>query len=218
MVQKTASIFSILDDLHVLVDIYSIRMFCSILAQQELVIKVGVIPRENLRQIHWNVFVSRKLQELMGKSYLSQLKGDKDLARKMTPNFEIGCKRIVFTNEFLPMFANYPNCHLETDGIEEITDTGIKTKDGRHVEVDLIVFATGFSIEDSICGFKAIGRNGHVLREYFDENPVAYKGITVPNFPNFFILLGPNTVLAHNSVVFMIECQVFIHIYKQPTW
>ena len=126
----------------------------------------------------------------------------------MTPKYEVGCKRILLTNEWCPMFVNYPNAHLETDGIEEITETGIRTKDGRLIEVDLIVLATGFDIEDSICGFKTVGRDGLVLREFFDENPAAFNGITVPNFPNFFILLGPNTVLAHNTVVYMIECQV----------
>ena len=84
----------------------------------------------------------------------------------------------------------------------------IENKDQKEIKVDLVVLATGFKIEDSICGFEIIGKDGVNLRQQFDDFPVAFNGITVPNFPNFFILLGPNTVLAHNSVLFMIECQV----------
>ena len=102
----------------------------------------------------------------------------------------------------------YQSSILVTEGIEEITETGIKTKHGQEIQVDLIILATGFKIEDSICGFDIFGKNDINLREYFDTNPMAYNGITVPNFPNFFILLGPNTVLAHSTVIFMIECQV----------
>ena len=106
------------------------------------------------------------------------------------------------------MFVNKKNSHLITNTIQEFTETGIKTKDQQEITVDLVVLATGFKIEDSICGFEIIGKNGVNLRQQFEDFPVAFNGITVPNFPNFFILLGPNTVLAHNSVLFMIECQV----------
>ena len=94
-----------------------------------------------------------------------------------------------------------------TEGIEEFTETGIKSKTGQEIDIDLAILATGFKIEESICGFEIIGKNGVNLRQQFDDFPVAFNGITVPNFPNFFILLGPNTVLAHSSVLFMIECQ-----------
>ena len=84
---------------------------------------------------------------------------------------------------------------------------GLVTKDGKHHEVDMIVYATGFSNEESICGFEAIGRDGKLpLANYFEKHPTAYLGITVPSFPNFFFMLGPNTVLAHSSVTFMMEC------------
>ena len=136
------------------------------------------------------------------------MNGDVSLAEKLTPKYEIGCKRVLLINDFLPMFVNKQNSHLITDTIQEFTETGIKTKDQQEITVDLVVLATGFKIEDSICGFEIIGKNGVNLRQQFEDFPVAFNGITVPNFPNFFILLGPNTVLAHNSVLFMIECQV----------
>ena len=84
---------------------------------------------------------------------------------------------------------------------------GIRTKDGVHHKFDVIIYATGFRIEESICGFKVSGRKDTSLREHFDRHPCAHLGISVPSFPNYFILLGPNTVLAHNSVLFMIEWQ-----------
>ena len=84
---------------------------------------------------------------------------------------------------------------------------GIRTKDGNHEKFDVIVYATGFHIEESVCGFKAVGRKDVELRDHFVKYPCAHLGITVPSFPNYFILLGPNTVLAHNSVLFMIEWQ-----------
>ena len=132
----------------------------------------------------------------------SKVNGDTKLAKILTPTYDIGCKRILMLNDYVPMFANKPNAHLITDGIDEITENGIKTKNsnGQEIEVDLIVLCTGFKIEDSICGFEIIGQNDTNLRQYFDEHPVAFNGITVPNFPNFFILLGPNTVLAHRFV------------------
>ena len=145
---------------------------------------------------------------LLKKSILSQVNGDKSLAEKLTPKYEIGCKRILLINDYLPIFVDKPNAHLINDSIEEFTETGIKTNDGQEIDLDLVVLATGFKIEESICGFEIIGKDGIDLRQQFDDFPVAYNGITVPNFPNFFILLGPNTVLAHNSVLFMIECQV----------
>lgn len=139
---------------------------------------------------------------------LSQLNGDQVLADKLTPKYEVGCKRILLINDFLPMFVNKPNAHLITDPIKCFTETGILTEKGTEIQLDCVIFATGFKIEESICGFEVIGKNDVNLQQHLSEFPAAFKGITVPAFPNFFLLLGPNTVLAHNSVLFMIECQV----------
>ena len=105
------------------------------------------------------------------------------------------------------MFNKNKNCHLVTDAIEHVTANGIKT-DKEELKLDMIVYATGFDIEGSICGFDTYGRNNTLLRDHFETQPCAYLGITVPTFPNFFYVLGPNTVLAHSSLIFMIECQV----------
>ena len=94
-----------------------------------------------------------------------------------------------------------------TDAIEHVTANGIKTGK-EEFKLDMIVYATGFYIEGSICGFDTYVRNNTLLRDHFETHPCAYFVITVPTFPNFFYVLGPNTVLAHSSLIFMIECQL----------
>ena len=151
--------------------------------------------------------VSNLYRSALIRHYKNELKGNKELQEKVTPKFEVGCKRLLLSNDFIQMFANEANANLITEGIKSIDKQGIGTKDGKHYEVDIIVFATGFSIEESICGFEMVGRDQTTtLKAYFEKNPTAYLGITVPNFPNMFLMLGPNTVLAHNSVIFMMEC------------
>ena len=94
-----------------------------------------------------------------------------------------------------------------TDPIEQVQSQGIETS-AENIKLDVIVYATGFSIEQSFCPFDTFGKGGRRLRDELEENPCAYLGMTVPDFPNFFFLFGPNTVLAHSSVLWMIECQV----------
>lgn len=90
---------------------------------------------------------SRWLQNHLKKDVLRQVNGNVELAAKLTPNYEIGCKRILLINDYLPMFVEKPNVHLVTDEIEEITESGIVTKLGQSVDIDLLIFATGFHIE-----------------------------------------------------------------------
>jgi len=150
-------------------------------------------------------FVSDLFQKVIEAGMRKQA-GNEALAQKLIPKYKLGCKRILLTSEFVPLF-NKHNCHLITDQIEQITSDGVETS-SEHIELDTIVYATGFDIEASFCPFDTFGRNSLKLREYLHENPCAYLGMTVPEFPNFFFLLGPNTVLAHSSVIYMIECQV----------
>ena len=128
------------------------------------------------------------------------------LADKMIPDYKLGCKRILLTSDFIPVFDK-PNCHLITDPINSVTRSGVQTSQ-EDVKLDVIIYATGFDIEGSFCAFETIGQGDRKLRESLDHNPCAYLGMTVPDFPNFFFVFGPNTVLAHSSVLWMIECQV----------
>ena len=141
--------------------------------------------------------------------YKDILQNDQNLIAKLTPEFAVGCKRVLFTDSFLPMLVNMKSkVHLITDEISKIYEDGVLTNGNiQKYEVDLIVYATGFSNENSIFGFETIGREEKNMREYFEDNPCAYLGISMPSFPNFFFVLGPNTILAHSSLVFMAECQ-----------
>ena len=94
---------------------------------------------------------------------------------------------------------------LITDDITEITETGVVTADGTAHQADVIIYATGFKVVESVTSLNVAGRDG---RKLTPENLEAYRGVTVAGFPNFFMLLGPNTGLGHTSVVFMIESQV----------
>jgi len=95
-----------------------------------------------------------------------------------------------------------------TSGIEEITPTGLVTSDGTAHEVDVIIYGTGFKVTDALSEQRIIGRDGLKIQEAWADGIEAHHGVTVAGFPNLFFLLGPNTGLGHNSVVFMIESQV----------
>ena len=151
--------------------------------------------------------VSDLYKKALKRHYKNELVGNKDLLKKLTPNFGVGCKRVLLSNDFIPMFTTKSNANLITEQIKSIDKGGLNTKDGNHYDVDIIVYATGFSNEESICGFETVGRDQTTtLKAYFEKYPTAYLGITVPTFPNMFLMLGPNTVLAHNTVTFMMEC------------
>ncbi|NLU83899.1 NAD(P)/FAD-dependent oxidoreductase [Rhodococcus sp. HNM0569] len=133
---------------------------------------------------------------------------DPVLRKKVTPNFRIGCKRMLISNNYFPALAQ-PNVDVVTDGIEEVTANSIVTKDGTRREVDAIVVATGFHVTDSPTFAHIFGKGGRSLAEVFDEGgQQGYKGSAVAGFPNMFFLVGPNTGLGHTSMVYMIESQL----------
>ncbi|MGW0172454.1 flavin-containing monooxygenase [Rhodococcus sp. NPDC003322] len=133
---------------------------------------------------------------------------DKALRRKVTPNFRIGCKRMLISNNYYPALAQ-PNVDLVTDGITEVTATGVVDSTGRRRDVDAIVVATGFHVTDSPMFAGIFGRDGRALAEVFDTHgQQGYKGSSIANYPNMFFLVGPNTGLGHSSMVYMIESQL----------
>ncbi|MFC9996771.1 flavin-containing monooxygenase [Nocardia sp. NPDC127526] len=133
---------------------------------------------------------------------------DPELRAKATPDFRIGCKRMLISNDYYPALSR-DNVDLVTDGIKEINANSIVTTDGTERVVDAIVVATGFHVTDSPVFETIAGRDGRTLAEVFDEGgQQGYKGSAIHNYPNMFFLLGPNVGLGHTSMVYMIESQI----------
>jgi cation diffusion facilitator CzcD-associated flavoprotein CzcO len=133
---------------------------------------------------------------------------DPELRAKLTPDYAMGCKRILIANDFYPTL-NRDNVHLVTDGIAEVREHSIVDSAGVEREVDAIIFGTGFHVTDAFDKLELIGKDGRNLaKEWRARGVQTHLGITVSGYPNLFFLLGPNTGLGHNSVVFMIESQI----------
>ncbi len=133
---------------------------------------------------------------------------DPDLRKAVTPDFQIGCKRILISNTYYPALAQ-EHVDLVTDGIVAITPTGIVTADGTEREVDAIIVATGFHTTEQPIAQHIKGRGGRTLGDTWSEHgQAAYKGTTIAGFPNLFQIVGPNTGLGHSSMVFIIESQI----------
>jgi cation diffusion facilitator CzcD-associated flavoprotein CzcO len=147
------------------------------------------------------------LAEPVAKWHLKRQVRDKTLREKLLPDYTIGCKRILISDNYYPSL-DQPNVDLVTDGIERVTATGIVTGDGTEIEVDTIIYGTGFQVTEQPIAKRIRGRDGRTLREHWTPSIQAYKGTTVAGFPNLFIMTGPNTGLGHNSMVFMVESQL----------
>ncbi len=131
---------------------------------------------------------------------------DPVLREKLRPTFELGCKRVLFSDDYYPCF-NLPHVGLVTEPIERFEAQGIRTKDGVLHEADVIVFATGFNARNTLHHVAITGRGGLDLQARWHGGPEGYRGIGVPGFPNMFLLYGPNTNLGHNSIIVMLEAQ-----------
>jgi cation diffusion facilitator CzcD-associated flavoprotein CzcO len=132
---------------------------------------------------------------------------DPRLREALTPDYRIGCKRILLSNDYYRTLSR-PDVELITSRITEIREHGVVTADGAEHEVDTIIYGTGFHVIDSLVDQTIIGSNGLKLRDVWTAGPKGYHGIALSGFPNFFLLVGPNTGLGHNSIIFMIETQV----------
>ncbi len=132
---------------------------------------------------------------------------DPVLRRKLTPTYALGCKRVLLTNDWLPTLTR-PNVDVVTTGIAEVRAHSIVDTDGVERPVDAIIFGTGFRVSDLIPRGTVTGRDGADLAGGWTRGPEAYKGTSIAGFPNLFLLVGPNTGLGHNSIIYMIEAQV----------
>jgi cation diffusion facilitator CzcD-associated flavoprotein CzcO len=132
---------------------------------------------------------------------------DPRLREKCIPDYVMGCKRVLFSNDWYPAL-NRPNVELVTDPIERITPGGVATADGTIHPADVIIYGTGFETLDFLAPMSVTGLGGRQLREMWRDGAEAYLGITVSGFPNFFMLYGPNTNLGGNSIIYMLEGQI----------
>ncbi len=147
------------------------------------------------------------LGEKMSLMHLRAQVRDPELRRKLTPSFQFGCKRILISDDYWASFER-DNVDLVTEPIAEIRPTGIATRDGAFYEVDAIILATGFALGLTSAPFPVTGRGGRTLDEAWSRGAVAYKGMAVSGFPNWFILMGPNTGPGHTSVLVYTEAQI----------
>jgi cation diffusion facilitator CzcD-associated flavoprotein CzcO len=145
--------------------------------------------------------------ETMSREHLERQIKDETLREKLTPQYRLGCKRVLISNDFYPSL-NRENVTLVTEGINSIEADGIRTSDGELHAVDVIIAATGFYVSDNPMATKVHGAHGQPLSDAFCGQLDNYKGTTFPDFPNFFMLGGPNTGLGHTSVIFMLESQL----------
>ena len=141
-------------------------------------------------------------------SYLRRRVPDPVLRAKLTPNYLLGCKRVLLSSDYYPALAQ-PNVDVVTTPIREIVDDGVVTQDGHRYRVDAIICGTGFDVADAGAPFPVIGAGGADLdARWRSEGPQAYLGSSIAGFPNFFMMIGPNTGLGHNSMVYMIESHI----------
>jgi cation diffusion facilitator CzcD-associated flavoprotein CzcO len=142
-----------------------------------------------------------------GLDFLTEQVSDPELRAKLTPDYPVGCKRILITDDYLPALCR-DNVEVVTDPIARIQPDGIVTADGTHRPVDTIVVATGFEATDFLSPIDIVGRHGRRLHDEWKAGASAYEGVAVSGYPNLFILYGPNTNLGHNTIIFMIEAQI----------
>ncbi|MGZ4270314.1 MAG: flavin-containing monooxygenase [Solirubrobacteraceae bacterium] len=148
-----------------------------------------------------------KVVERLARRHLARQVPDPVLREKVTPSYTIGCKRILPSNKWYPALGK-PNVDLVTAGVREIRPEGFVDGDGVLHEVDTIVLATGFKVTDIPMAHAVRGAGGRSMAEGWAGSPQAYLGTAIARFPNMFFLVGPNTGLGHNSMVFMIEAQI----------
>src|SRR5690606_22183749 len=147
-----------------------------------------------------------QLAEPLALRHLARSVKDPALRAALTPDYRMGCKRILISNDFYPALAR-DNVELVTGAIEQVEPAGIRTKDGELREVDAIILGTGFRATDYLSAITIHRLHGRELSAHWRANPETYLGITVSGFPNLYLMMGPGTGLGHNSMIFMIEAQ-----------
>ncbi|MDX1457227.1 MAG: NAD(P)/FAD-dependent oxidoreductase [Marinobacter sp.] len=154
----------------------------------------------------WNSPMTR-LAERLGRGHLKRQVKDRWMRRQLTPNYRIGCKRILVSNDYYPALQQ-PNCKLITWPIARMSEGGIRTVEGIEHQFDCIVFATGFDVSNSGTPFPVRGSGGRLLSDDWQRGAQAYKSINVAGYPSLFLTFGPNSGPGHNSALVYMESQI----------
>jgi cation diffusion facilitator CzcD-associated flavoprotein CzcO len=144
---------------------------------------------------------------------------DPALRARLTPDYVPGCKRLILADGYYEAIQD-PSCELVTEGIERIEPGGVRTRDGRLHELDVLVTATGFYAHNYMRPMRVIGENGLELNDFWEPGAIAHRGVAMSGFPNFFVLLGPHSPIGNFSVIAISEAQVdyvmqFIELLRQ---
>lgn len=150
---------------------------------------------------------AHKTVEKLARWHMGKAIKDTDLLDKLTPEYRIGCKRILLSDDYYPAVAR-DNVDVVTSEIAKFDREGLITIDGKHHPLDAVVYGTGFAATEFITPMSIYGTEGRELGKQWKQSAETLLGISAAGFPNFFVLVGPNTGLGHNSMVFMIEAQV----------
>lgn len=132
---------------------------------------------------------------------------DPELRRKLTPDYQVACKRLIMSDQFYPAIQK-PNAHLVTETITRIEPAGVRTADGRLHELDVLVLATGFDGHRFMRPMQIVGRDGRTLDDAWADANEAYRSVAVPGFPNFFTMVGPNSPIGNFSLIMISEMQL----------
>ncbi|MDI9894517.1 NAD(P)/FAD-dependent oxidoreductase [Rhodococcus sp. IEGM 1381] len=148
-----------------------------------------------------------RIGEKEGRAHLAHAVSDPALREKLTPDYRMGCKRILLSDEYYPALAQ-PNVSVENGGVAKVTTTGVVDAAGGVHDVDAIIFGTGFDTSRLPLTDKVFDQNGQSMAESWGDSPRAYLGTTVAGFPNLYLMHGPNIALGHTSVIMMFESQI----------
>lgn len=148
-----------------------------------------------------------KVVQKLAERHLQRKVKDAELRAKLTPDYTLGCKRVLLSNNYYPAMSKL-NVNLHATGVAEIRDNRVVGQDGSEAEADVIILGTGFHVSDVPIAGHVFGRDGRSLDQVWGGSPEAYRGTCVHNFPNFFLILGPNLAIGNNSAFVVIEAQL----------
>lgn len=185
------------------------------MADMDSALQVGALQRqlifETAERLSWKAFSwtpeGRAAFTARARHHLEKTIKDPDMRKALTPDYPIGCRRILICDDYYKALVR-DTVSLETSHIARMHPSGAELKDGRRIDLDFLVLATGFETNDWRRSVDVQGQNGQWLHQVWGDLPKAYLGIGVAGFPNYFMLYGPNTNLGHNSITTMMEAQM----------